>query len=494
MRQIALKALPDKSPFRHPRRDVANVIITGVKYLTVDMKNGRSKVFFSGIGGSGVSAMAQFVADKGHDVTGSDRAFDGNPKHPALRRLINKGIRIVPQDGSGIDGSIDHAVFSTAVEDENPEALKAKALGIRIIKRPEYLAQLASSYRTVAVSGTSGKSTVSGLLSFLMQRLGFGPNFMGGGGVKQFLSDTSLGNYLSGGSEYLVMEACESDGSIVNYRPAHSVILNLDLDHHPVEQTAGMFEALAGNTEGMVLTNADDKNLDRIDLGTKSTGKVSFSIDSPSEYMATDITYMPFRTEFTLNATRFGLQLPGRHNLLNALSCLALLGELGVSLDDTAGYIGEFIGIRRRFDIHLNGPSGLVIDDYAHNPHKIAALMSIASRIGEGVCYIFQPHGYSPTKLMKDAYIETFASNLRRSDLLIILPIYYAGGTVDRDISSEDLASGVRKAGGRAEAAGDRVAAINLTEAWDCTIVFGARDETLADFAGDIARHRTNGH
>jgi UDP-N-acetylmuramate--alanine ligase len=447
------------------------------------MDNGRLKIFFSGIGGSGVSAIAGFMADKGHTVAGSDRAFDANPGHPAYGALKRKGIKIVPQDGRGIDPSYDFAVFSTAVEDDRPEAVRARELNVPVKTRPEFLVEIVSSYETTAVAGTSGKSTASGLLAFLMERLGLGPNFIGGGRVRQFTSGSGSGNSIAGNSRSLVVEACESDGSIVNYRPSHCILLNLALDHHSVERTAEMFRTLIDNTGGLVVLNADDKNLKG--LGAKEA--VTFSIDAPSSYRASDVVLDPFGSSFTLNGTRFALPMPGRHNLLNSLACLALLSEWSIKLENIAPHLAEFGGIERRFDVIMDNGRGLVIDDYAHNPHKIAALMRTVSNARERVCYIFQPHGFGPTRLMKDGYIRAFSENLRGSDHLLILPIYYAGGSVSRDISSEALAEGVLASGSSAEAVTDRETVLGRVEEWDAFVVVGARDETLADFARQIA-------
>jgi UDP-N-acetylmuramate--alanine ligase len=178
------------------------------------------RIFFSGIGGSGVSAIAGFMAEKGHLIAGSDRLFDMYSGNPLRNCLEENGVRIFPQDGQGFDGSFDFAVFSTSVEKDNPDFKKAEMLGIPLKTRPEYLAEIVSAYRTIAVAGTSGKSTTSGMLAFLMHRLGLMPNFIGGGRVKQFRTRRNSGNYLAGGSDTMIIEACESDGSIVNYKPS----------------------------------------------------------------------------------------------------------------------------------------------------------------------------------------------------------------------------------------------------------------------------------
>ena len=440
------------------------------------------KIFFSGIGGSGVSAIACFMADKGHVVAGSDRAFDKNPNHPIYKILKSRGVAIVSQDGSGIDNSLEMAVFSTAIEHDQPEYLKAKTLNIPIKTRPEYLAEIISDFKTIAVAGTSGKSTISGMLAFLMQQLGLNPNFIGGGRVKQFKTETNPGNSITGDSDFLVIEACESDGTIVNYKPEHSIISNLELDHHFVDKTAGMFEALAKNTGGKVIVNADDNNLMKI----FNNNQITFSIDSPSQYTACDIVYMPLSTDFSLNGTKFSLSLPGKYNLYNAVSCIAFLSETGVALKDIAEILHEFKGIERRFDIHLNTGRKLVIDNYAHNPHKISSLMQTVKNLKENICYIFQPHGFAPTRMMKAEYIAAFSKNLRNFDHLILLPIYYAGGTTSKDISSHDLAEGIKLNGKSVEVV-EREEVLKRLDEWDNYIIFGARDETLSDFAEKIA-------
>jgi UDP-N-acetylmuramate--alanine ligase len=442
-----------------------------------------AKIFFSGIGGSGVSAIASFMADKGHAIAGSDRSFDRDPDHPLSKILKSRGIRIMPQDGSGIDTSFDFAVFSTAVEDNQPEVIKARELGITMKTRPQYLSEITYGYKTIAVAGTSGKSTTSGLLAFLMDCLGMRPNFIGGGRVKQFKTVSNLGNSLSGSSDILIIEACESDGSIVHYRPFYSIIANLSLDHNAIEKTAEMFETLGRSTKELLVIGGDDENLRKCRLDKT----VRFSIEKDSEYRAKAIEYQPFSTNFTLHDVTFKVSLPGRHNLYNALACIALLSEMGIPLIKIAEVLPSFSGIDRRFDVYLNDGKHLVIDDYAHNPHKIACLMESIKKIHKSICYIFQPHGYGPTRLMKEGYIEVFKQNLRDKDNLILLPIYYAGGTSIKDISSDDLCTEIKKAGRSVEVMQERYLIFGRLREWNNYVVFGARDETLADFARGIA-------
>jgi UDP-N-acetylmuramate--alanine ligase len=374
------------------------------------------------------------------------------------------------------------------VEHDRPEFIRAKTLGLPMKTRPEYLAELTSEFKTIAVSGTSGKSTTAGMLAFLMQRLGMKPNFIGGGRVKQFKTDKHPGNSLAGDSDILIIEACESDGTIIKYKPEHLILLNLHLDHNPLNVTADMFKTVINNTKEIVVINADDQRFKNIT--TKNT--VTFSIDSPSRYRATDISYKPFSTDFSLNNLRFTLSLPGKYNLYNALSCIAMLSEMGIPVKDIANTIHEFQGIERRFDIHLNNGKYLVIDDYAHNPHKISSLMKAMKNIKKGICYVFQPHGFGPTRLMKKEYIEAFSQNLDDYDHLILLPIFYAGGTSTKDISSQDLADGIKANGKSVEVIEERETILKMLHRWDTYVVFGARDETLSDFARAIAEILTH--
>jgi len=440
-------------------------------------------LYFSGIGGSGLSAIARFMAARGNRVSGSDRAFDKNPDHPALDALRRCGITIYPQDGRGVTPQTDLLVFSTAVEPDQPELIKARELNIPAITRPDYLAALSSDFRTLAVAGTSGKSTTSGMLAFLMERLGMHPNFIGGGRVKQFRTADNPGNSLSGASDFLVIEACESDGSIVNYRPEHTILLNLDLDHHSISETASMFRTLLGNTRRRCILNADDPHLAPFRSGAAAT----FSLDTPSDYRAENLVLQPLESSFTVRGVPFRLSLPGRYNVMNALACIALLCEMGATPIAVAEALPEFAGIERRFDIHANSEAHLVIDDYAHNPHKIASMMQAVRLVRPSLCYLFQPHGYGPTRMMKNEYIAAFAENLRASDHLILLPIYYAGGSAQKDISSDDLARGVAAKGKSAESVATREEVLDRIAEWQNYIVFGARDESLSAFAAAIA-------
>ncbi len=446
------------------------------------MAGPAKKIFFSGIGGSGVSALASFMADKGNKIYGSDRSFDTDKSHPAYAPLVAKGVKIVPQDGSGIDSSFDLVVFSTAVEKTLPEPKKAADLKLPVKFRPDFLADLVKEHKTFAIAGTSGKSTTSGMLAYMMRELGIAPNFIGGGRVGQFKDKNNLGNSITGKSDVLVVEACESDGSIVSYKPAYTVLLNLDLDHHSVKETADMFLQLVRNTAEKTVRNADDENLENLKLKG-----ATFGIERKATYRAENLKVETLSSDFTVNGVRFTVNIPGKYNIYNALACLAALAEYGIPLKDCVKPLASFTGIDRRFDVKVNDGKNFVMDDYAHNPHKIASMMQMACKIREKIHYVFQPHGFAPTRMMKNEYIQAFAENLRPQDKLLLLPIYYVGGTVAKDISSKDIADGVT-AKGKSAAVASRDKILAEAKSGEAYIVFGARDETLSDFAKEIVK------
>lgn len=443
-----------------------------------------AKIYLSGIAGSGLSAIAFYLAENGNEIWGSDRVFDINAGHPLQDLLLNKGIKIVPQDGNALDKTFDLIIFSTAIEKSNPEYLKAKNLGIPIKTRPDFLIELIEKKESIAVSGTSGKSTTAGMLSYLLYKLSTNIDFIGGGRVKKIKKINGIGNYLANNGNLLVVEACESDGTITNYKPYYTILLNLDLDHHTIEKTANMFQTIINNTYKKVIINKDDKNLKNL----KVKNPITFSIDSKSDFKAEDVVLNPFSTEFSLHGIRFKLSIPGKHNLYNCLACISLLHEMGFSLKTISEILPFFDGLERRFDIILKEKDYLVIDDYAHNPHKITSLMNTAIKLSHSICYIFQPHGFGPTRFLKDGYIKVFSERLRSSDHLIILPIFYQGGTTQKDISSYSLRDEIISFKKSVEVIEDREDVIKKIDQYSTFIIFGARDESLSQFARYLAK------
>ena len=327
----------------------------------------------------------------------------------------------------------------------------------------------------------------------MLTELGCSPNFIGGAAPVNFLDRPTTGNALGGKSEIYCVESCESDGSIVAYRPAVGVILNIERDHHELEKLLPMFETFANAATERLVLNADCPNTARLDLSNCTAKKILFGIESPEvELRAGQIELQPMGASFTAGSLRLESPLPGRYNIYNVLAALAVCEAAGVAGEDFARLLPGFRGVVRRFQLAGEKRGVTVIDDFAHNPSKIEAVLSafdswkaLRRRI-----VVFQPHGYGPTRFYFDQLVDTFVARLTSSDLLILPEIYYAGGTAARDISSRQVAEAVKSRGVNAVYFENRAEAVPLIaqEAGrgDVVLVIGARDDSLSDFCRDV--------
>ena len=292
-----------------------------------------------------------------------------------------------------------------------------------------------------------------------------------------------LGNAFKGDSGILVIEADESDGTLVKYHPEKAVFLNISKDHKPVTETLELFKRLSSQTP-LVIKNADDPGLSPIEAA-RTFGFLKNSDFGPESVRAVT----PF-VQFTLKGTDFELPLPGYHNLSNALAALCVCESQGCNLEGMVEPMREFRGVTRRFLVSRTTKGITVIDDYAHNPAKIKAAILAARDFGSRLFAVFQPHGYGPTRFLKDEFVETFAQLIRSADELYLLPIYYAGGTVKKDISSEELADLVGRRGVMSHAPQNRDGLIaslkQRVKPGDVVILMGARDPSLSLLAQEI--------
>ncbi len=460
---------------------------------------------FAGAGGSGMSALVQFHALAGGAATGSDRAFDRGERPEMRAALEQLGVVITPQDGSFLTarpGGCDAVVVSTAVEDEVPDVAAARAAGVPILHRSELLARYVAQHRTVAVSGTSGKSTVTAMVFAILQHAGLGPGLLTGGALTGLQEQGHLGNAWApappdAGDPLLVIEADESDGSLVRYRPWCGVVLNLGLDHKSPAEVLAMFRVFRERTAGPFVLGAAP-NLDEL-----ADGAVRFGLAAERAgrigVFAADLELAGDHVRFSLGGTAFTVPQPGRHTVLNACAAVAAARAAGVDDAVAAAALAGFRGVARRF-VSLGTAGGVeVIDDFAHNPDKIiAALAAARGRLAAGgrVLAVFQPHGFGPTRFLKDALVEAFAGALAPADVLWLPEIFYAGGTVSRDISAADLVAGIA-AGGRdarflAERAGLPAAIAAEARPGDLVLVMGARDPSLTDFGRAVLRELGN--
>ncbi|HET9427749.1 MAG TPA: Mur ligase family protein [Allosphingosinicella sp.] len=449
--------------------------------------------FFCGIGGSGMLPLALIVAGRGDRVAGSDRTLDQGRLAPKFEFLRSRGIELHPQDGSGLTSADQILVTSAAIEETVPDVMKAKALGASRLTRPELLALLFNAAGTgVAVGGTSGKSTVTGMIGWILHATGRDPTVMNGAVMKNFVSPGALfASALVGRGEVFVSEVDESDGSISLYRPKVAVLNNITLDHKSLDELRHLFGDFAAKAETIVV-NLDDDETRLLAAALPADRLRTYSFRDPAaDLLGTDIEEEPFAITFT---ARWGdrhlpvrLAVPGRHNAENALAALAAAEACGVPIEDAAEALSGFHGLRRRFERIGEAGGVTVIDDFGHNPDKIAATLRTLHAFPGRLLMFFQPHGYGPLRTMKDELIATFATGMGIDDVLIMPdPVYY-GGTTNREVGSAQIVAGVLSLNRAAEHLPERSACadrlVELAQPGDRIIVMGARDDTLTQFA-----------
>lgn len=438
---------------------------------------------YAGLGGSGMSALAQYQVMRGGVASGSDRGFDRGERPESREQLERLGIRVTPQDGSGIEGAAA-LVVSTAVEAQVPDVAAARRLELPVVHRSEMLAHWVAHTRSIAVSGTSGKSTVVAMVFEALRGAGRDPSVITGGDLVCLEDEGLWGNAWAGTSDLLVVEADESDGSLVRYRPAIGVALNLTRDHKTEAEVLGMFETLRGRTRERFVCGEDHA------LATLQAGALVFGTSERAHVRATSIVLHPDHSTFEVDGVPVRLPVPGRHNVDNALAAIAVGVALGVPVAELAAPLARFRGVGRRFQ-SLGSARGIeVIDDFAHNPAKIAAAIATAHQRAKRVLAVFQPHGYGPTRFLREDLVDTFCSQLRSGDRVWLLEVFYAGGSAVRDFSAADLVSDMADRGAAAEFAPSRAALLErLADAarpGDLVLVMGARDPSLTRFAGEL--------
>ena len=455
--------------------------------------------FFCGIGGSGMLPLALILKGQGAEVAGSDRSLDQGRTAEKFAWLESLGFTLHPQDGSGIASAKQTLVASAAVEDSVPEVVRAKELGCPRMSRAELLATLFNAAPVrIAVGGTSGKSTVTGMIGWIMVEAGRDPTIMNGAVMKNFVApDAPFASARVGHGETFVSEVDESDGSIALYRPSVAVLGNVSLDHKSLEELRELFGDFLARAD-VAAVNIDDA--ESVALAGRSQDLVTFAIDNGeamlsitpgtlSEHAATLTATVHDKRDGTSHP--LALRVPGRHNLANALAAIAAASAAGVLVADAVRALASFTGLARRFDVVGTSPEGVtVIDDFGHNPDKVSATLKTLKAHPGRVLAFFQPHGYGPLRQMGTELADVFARLLAPEDVTILCDPVYFGGTVDRSEGSERIVRLIRDAGSTAEYIPERAACadrlVELARPGDRIVIMGARDDTLALFAKDL--------
>ena len=405
---------------------------------------------FVGIGGIGMSGIAEVLLNQGYVVSGSDLR-----EGPATERLTRLGATIhIGHRESNIEGA-EVVVVSSAIDRTNPEVASALVARIPVIPRAQMLAELMRFKHGIAISGTHGKTTTTSLAASVLAEGGLDPTYIIGGKLNQADTNASLG-----ASEYMVAEADESDASFLVLKPMIAIVTNIDADH--MSTYGGDFERLKQTFVqflqnlpfyGLVIANADDDVVTEL-LPTVGRTFLTFGIESNADYRAIEITTDGLTTHFEVvrpddNNLKVTLSMPGLHNVLNALAVVALSDYLGVNDKSLVRALSEFQGVGRRFQltgfIQKHGQQIPVIDDYGHHPKELEVTFDAVRGAypGRRLVSVFQPHRYSRTQDLFD----DFVSVLNRVDELVLMPVYPAGESPIVGAESKDLAQSIRRLG-----------------------------------------------
>ena len=363
----------------------------------------------------------------------------------------------------------------------------AKERGIPILHRSELLALIAASRKTIAVGGTSGKSTTSAMLYSILEKAGWEPGIISGAGLTNLIKQGRIGNAAVGSGEWLIIEADESDGSIVKYHPAIGVLLNIDKDHQELDELVRLFSVFRDQSDVFLVNRGH-----ALTAGLSHNTEWDFSADPSIEagLMAMDFSQSGMEIRFRIGEVWFELNQVGRHNMENALAAVAVAHRLGISLNLAAEALRSYEGIYRRHQVlgHKNGV--WVVDDFAHNPAKCAASIRACQPIASKLIAWFQPHGFKPTRFLRPEYVQEISAALRPGDEIWMSEIYYAGGAAVKDISAADLINDMKQLGVAAFFVADRselVARLRAHLSEDCVLLLmGARDPSLETFAREV--------
>ena len=412
---------------------------------------GRTRrIHFVGIGGIGMSGIAELLANLGYEVSGSDAK-----RSDVTARLEGLGVRVAEGHAAANVGNADVVVTSSAIGAGNPEVSEARRLHVPVIPRAEMLAELMRLRYGIAIAGAHGKTTVTSMVALLLDRAGLDPTAVIGGRLSAFGSNARLGR-----GDYMVAEADESDRSFLKLSPSIAVITNIDREHMESYGTwQNLQEAFAEFANkvpfyGAVIACADDRAVAAL-VPAFERRVITYALEVPADVVGRGLELQAFGSTLTvahrqpdgatseLGAMR--LRVPGRHNALNALAATAVGLEVGIPFERIAEALGEFRGAERRFQTRGEAGGVLVVDDYGHHPTEIAAVLAAArAGIGRRVVAVFQPHRYSRTQQLLDEFGPAFIG----ADHVVLTDIYAAGEAPLPGIDSDVLAHRIRTAVG----------------------------------------------
>jgi len=401
-------------------------------------------VHFVGIGGIGMSGIAEVLLNLGYTISGSDLSSSD-----ITQRLASLGVRIFSGHHASHIGDADVVVLSTAVKADNPEVLEANRRNIPVIPRAEMLAELLKMKFSIAVSGSHGKTTTTSMVATVLAYGGLDPTMVIGGKLVSIGSNAKMGE-----GAIIVAEADESDGSFLTLSPSITIITNIDLEHldyyQDIEQIKGAFLQFANSVPfyGSTILCFDDKHVKDI-LPRIKRRTITYGLAPPSDYQARDISFVGPSTHFSLyfRDNFLGeviLNVPGLFNVYNALAVIAVACELDMEFSAIREGLKSFMGVHRRLEVKGKVKGITVVDDYGHHPTEIRETLAAARQVWKGrIITVFQPHRYTRTKALFNEFLRAFSD----TDNLIVTDIYPANEEAIESVNAKSLCEGIRNLG-----------------------------------------------
>ena len=430
----------------------------------------RELDYLVGVGGVGMSALAQTLFDSGRWIAGCDRACERGETPAAVKILKSQGMALFKENSAMPDGSVSRVVVSSAIEADHPALVNAKRYSIPVIHRAVALAEALEGRKLLAVAGTCGKSTVTAMLGHLLSVCGLDPQVVNGASVPGWdVGGTRVGSVLRGRGEYAVAEVDESDKSLTAFSPYAAIITNSSADHFMQEETDSIFDDFRSKVK-------------------------CFTIDARDCSSPQFPETKGFSGSFVFEGVRFEVPMPGLHNVFNAWNAVRMAFKLGLEPEKLMTAMKSFPGVERRMQFVGFCNGARVIDDYAHNTEKLRALVcTLKEAFPEGFSLLWRPHGYAPLRKMKDSLAGMFAGELRKCDKLFLLPVYDAGGTADRSVNTKDLAGVLRGAMAASLVEVEDIAAahdalLESSRSVQAIAVAGARDPQLSVLASSLCK------
>ncbi len=447
------------------------------------------KIAFCGAAGNGISPLEQIMLKRGYEVYGSDRSFDEGRDLARRQALESVGLKVIPQDGSGISPDMECVYASAALDNTNPDIKAANSLGIPVKSRSDLLEEIFRTYaKGIAVGGTAGKTTTTAMIGYILDVLGEKPTMINGGMLCNYENQPGLPNYLYNSGQTCVIEADESDGSIRKYHPYIGLVNNISHDHTSIEKLVEYFSSFATHVTHALIVNYD------CPLARKliSPAKVfTYSIGNPqADLVAENVTAVENGIEYTLDGRTFRLNLIGRFNVSNALAAISACLMLGLDKFKAAEALEGFTGVKVRLE-KIGTKNGITVyNDFAHNPSKIEASLAALKDHPGRIIAMYQPHTPFSAVNTGDEVADAVARVLAPEDVMIMQEIYELTEK-DVGITSANIINRIKQ-NGHANALflphkeDTRRFIMDNARQGDRIVIMGAHDNSLADFSREL--------